>query len=73
MIVIRGIRQKTAALLMLVFLSFLSDFPLFGQSNSGGLARGGKARDSLILKLAVMGPGDALYFWFGHIGLVVED
>ncbi|MDR2375399.1 MAG: DUF4105 domain-containing protein [Treponema sp.] len=27
----------------------------------------------LTLKVAVMGPGDELYFWWGHIALVVED
>jgi hypothetical protein len=27
----------------------------------------------LTLKIAVMGPGDELYFWWGHIGLVIED
>ena len=25
------------------------------------------------LKLALVGPGDELYFWWGHMGLVVED
>jgi hypothetical protein len=27
----------------------------------------------LTLKVAVMGPGDEVYFWWGHIALVVED
>jgi hypothetical protein len=27
----------------------------------------------LTLKIAVIGPGDELYFWWGHIGLVIED
>ncbi|MDR2617377.1 MAG: DUF4105 domain-containing protein [Treponema sp.] len=31
------------------------------------------AGSSLVLKLAVMGPGDELYFWWGHIGLIIED
>ena len=29
--------------------------------------------DNLTLKIAVIGPGDELYFWWGHIGLVVLD
>jgi hypothetical protein len=29
--------------------------------------------NDLIIKIAVMGPGDELYFWWGHIGLVIED
>jgi hypothetical protein len=29
--------------------------------------------DDLIIKIAVMGPGDELYFWWGHIGLVIEN
>jgi hypothetical protein len=34
----------------------------------------GKSRgDYLTLKIAVMGPGDELYFWWGHIALIVED
>jgi hypothetical protein len=29
--------------------------------------------DRFTLKVAVMGPGDALYFWWGHIALIIED
>ena len=29
--------------------------------------------DDLTIKVAVMGPGDELYFWWGHIGLVIDD
>jgi hypothetical protein len=37
-------------------------------------AEGSKARgDYLTLKIAVMGPGDELYFWWGHVALVIED
>jgi len=61
---IRDIRTKTAALLLPVFLFFLPASFLFAQS-----ARG----DALTLRIAVIGPGDELYFWWGHIGLVVED
>jgi len=33
----------------------------------------GRLGDDLILKIALIGPGDELYFWWGHIGLVIED
>jgi len=29
--------------------------------------------DNLTIKVAVMGPGDQLYFWWGHIALMIED
>jgi len=32
-----------------------------------------KGGDDLIVKVAVMGPGTELYFWWGHIGLIIED
>ena len=58
-----NIIRKRIAVLALFFLFFLPVF-LFGQSIRG---------DALTLKIAVIGPGDELYFWWGHIGLVVED
>jgi len=54
-------RRKAAAMLLLFFLPV---FSLFCQNTRG---------DALTLKIAVIGPGDELYFWWGHIGLVVED
>ena len=29
--------------------------------------------ENLTLKIAVMGPGNELYFWWGHIALIIED
>jgi len=29
--------------------------------------------ENLTVKIAVMGPGDELYFWWGHIALVIDD
>ena len=29
--------------------------------------------EELTIKVAVVGPGDELYFWWGHIALIVED
>ena len=35
--------------------------------------RGAHRGEDLTLKIAVMGSGDELYFWWGHIGLIIED
>jgi hypothetical protein len=45
-------------------------FLLFAIVVSAGLFAQG---DNITLKIAVMGPGDELYFWWGHIALVIED
>jgi hypothetical protein len=29
--------------------------------------------NDLTIKIAIIGPGDELYFWWGHIGLVIDD
>jgi hypothetical protein len=42
----------------------------FAVEAGGGQQRRG---DDLTLKIAVIGPGDALYLWWGHIALVIED
>jgi hypothetical protein len=42
-----------------------------GSSRAGAAER--RAGENLTLKIAVMGPGDELYFWWGHIALVIED
>ena len=46
--------------LLILFLQFVS---------VSVFARG----ENLTLKIAVIGPGDELYFWWGHIALVIED
>jgi ABC-type multidrug transport system permease subunit len=55
--------------LVLAFL--LCAGALFAQVEADELyaARG----EYLTLKVAVIGPGDELYIWWGHIGLVIED
>ena len=50
---------------LLIILIFFTAFSLFGQSSS--------ADDRYEIKLAVIGPGDELYFWWGHIGLLIKD
>ncbi|MDR1862660.1 MAG: DUF4105 domain-containing protein [Treponema sp.] len=51
---------------------FLVFFLCFLAAGSVLFAQTGE-EDPLVLKLAVIGPGDELYFWWGHIGLIVED
>jgi hypothetical protein len=44
--------------------------PVFSQvAAPGGRSRG----DYLTVKIAVTGPGDEVYFWWGHIALVIDD
>jgi len=50
---------KKAALIFL--LIFFSGTVLFAQG------------ENLTLKVAVIGPGEELYFWWGHIALIIED
>jgi len=38
-----------------------------------GLPAQAERGDDLTIKVAVMGPGDELYFWWGHIALVIDD
>jgi hypothetical protein len=52
---------------LLVFVAFLSFRGAAQENFSEG--RG----EYLTVKVAVMGPGDELYFWWGHIALIVED
>ncbi|MDR0402063.1 MAG: DUF4105 domain-containing protein [Treponema sp.] len=47
---------------------FSGDLPALPDAN-----RSANRGDYLTVKIAVMGPGDELYLWWGHIGLVVED
>ncbi|MDR2184380.1 MAG: DUF4105 domain-containing protein [Treponema sp.] len=59
--------MKSRRLFFLICFAVLSCTGLFAQEGEEG--RG----DYLTLKIAVMGPGDELYFWWGHIALVIED
>ncbi|MDR2193332.1 MAG: DUF4105 domain-containing protein [Treponema sp.] len=33
----------------------------------------GGSADRFAIKIAVIGPGDELYFWWGHLALIIED
>ena len=61
---------RAMLLFLLVFLLFLPQLSLFAQDTPAGGRRWG---DDIVLRLALIGPGDELYFWWGHVGLVVED
>ncbi|MDR0495887.1 MAG: DUF4105 domain-containing protein [Treponema sp.] len=60
-----GKMLRRAAVFALLWLTAIY-VPLAAQAESG---RG----DDLTIKIAVMGPGSELYFWWGHIALVIED
>ncbi|MDR3247597.1 MAG: DUF4105 domain-containing protein [Treponema sp.] len=45
-------------------------FTLFLAAQTPATAQTG---DDLTIKVAIMGPGSELYFWWGHIALVIED
>jgi hypothetical protein len=65
----RSIPDRFIFAALFFFVLFLSG-PAWAQgANTGESSRG----DYLTLKVAVMGPGDELYFWWGHIALVIED
>ncbi|MDR1256804.1 MAG: DUF4105 domain-containing protein [Spirochaetaceae bacterium] len=42
-------------------------------ANTAFAAEMGGRGGYLTIKIAVMGPGDELYFWWGHLGLIIED
>jgi len=60
------ILKLTAVFTLLLVMSA----PLPAQTGHGASFGGG---DNLTVKIAVMGPGDELYFWWGHIALVIDD
>ena len=60
--------KKSPTLLLLLSCLFFLLPSLYGQSDSARLQD-----DPLVVKVAVIGPGDELYFWWGHIGLVIEN
>jgi hypothetical protein len=55
-----------------------SENPPFGSFDSRGSSTAEAAADAgrgnyLTLKVAILGPGDELYLWWGHMGLIIED
>ncbi|MDR0503703.1 MAG: DUF4105 domain-containing protein [Treponema sp.] len=55
--------------LPIIVLLLVSCVPLFSQQAKRPSAPG----ENLTIKIAVIGPGSELYFWWGHIALVIED
>jgi hypothetical protein len=53
--------NMTKKIIFLLLLTAILSSSLFAQE------------DNLTIKIAVMGPGDQLYFWWGHIALMIED
>jgi hypothetical protein len=61
------VKASTRLRILLAFILF-AGIVFFLPAQEGG------ARDEeLTLRIAVIGPGDELYFWWGHIALVIED
>jgi len=46
---------------------------LLGLSLAARAAEGQTRGENLTVRIAVMGPGDELYFWWGHIALMIDD
>ena len=58
-----------AVLLALALAASAAGAAALGATEEEPLTRG----DYLTIKVAVIGPGDELYFWWGHLGLLIED
>jgi len=66
--------MKNFALSAVLLVFFLFPAAVTGAQGTEASAPDLAARGKyLTVKIAVAGPGDELYFWWGHIGLVVED
>jgi hypothetical protein len=61
------LRRITKIMVAAALLSLAGANTLFAQNGERGSGK------DLTLKIAVMGPGDELYFWWGHIALVIDD
>jgi hypothetical protein len=61
--------RKFPGVLALLTVVLLGPVFSLAAADETGRSRG----DYLTLKIAVMGSGDELYFWWGHIALIVED
>jgi heme/copper-type cytochrome/quinol oxidase subunit 4 len=51
----------TKKIIFLLLMTIIFSASLFAQG------------DNLTVKVAVMGPGDQMYYWWGHIALMIED
>jgi hypothetical protein len=61
--------MKGFRILSLLFLLLLAAaFPLGAQ-----MPWPNGDKDDITIRVSVMGPGDELYFWWGHIALIIED
>jgi hypothetical protein len=63
-------RLRGRQFLLCLFFCLLAPYSIHAQSEDGPRPVPG---DELTLKVAVVGPGDELYFWWGHLGLIIEN
>ncbi|MDR0389896.1 MAG: DUF4105 domain-containing protein [Spirochaetaceae bacterium] len=61
------------ACICIVLFSLLVPFFGYGQNARGDALRAALPGEELTLKVAVIGTGDELYFWWGHLGLIIEN
>ena len=59
-----GIKKKILGFILICFLA-VTMLPAQNRRTAPG--------EDLAIKIAVMGPGDEMYFWWGHITLVIEN
>jgi hypothetical protein len=62
------IKRVSRILCILIFLILVPVLPVFAQLD--GLPMDD---DDLTIRVSVMGPGDEVYFWWGHIALIIES
>lgn len=60
---------KIKKIFLMSMILILGAAMVFSQDGGGKKNRS----DYLTVKIAVIGPGDELYFWWGHLGLIIED
>jgi len=62
---VRGKLKRKVAVFFLLFLTvFHAAAPELAAAEGG---------EDLVVKIAVFGPGDELYFWWGHLALIIEN
>ncbi|MCL2609803.1 MAG: DUF4105 domain-containing protein [Treponema sp.] len=64
---LRQIRSFVYLLVLMCVAAFGAQ-PVSAQSEAAGIPG-----EELTVKIAVLGPGDELYYWWGHIALIIED
>jgi hypothetical protein len=67
-VITRSARNRPSVPVVLLFLALFAAVPRVAAQDATA-----ESGDHLTIKLAIMGPGNDVYFWWGHIALVIED